>query len=574
MKAKQIRNQHIIQFLLILLLIIAVNFLGSFWNVRWDLTEDKRHSLSETTTNMLESLDDVMYIKVYLDGSELPIGFRQLKRSVRELLDEYRRYSHLVEYEFVDLSKEEDLETRHEIYNQLQEKGLEPTQLEERNSASYKEQVIFPSALIRYKENEYPVNFLVNETGRSAASQINKSVARLEQHFTNGMLKLTDSEIKKVAFIEGHNELDEYQTMDAMIALSDYYQIERLKINGVLGALDDYEAIVIAKPNSRVTEKDKFIIDQYIMNGGKAMWLVEWMQMDMDSLANQYSSMALIRDINLDDLLYNYGVRINPDLVQDLNSLSIPVTVNSKDGKPQFEPRAWFFFPAILTDNSHIINRNISVLRTQFASSIDSVNPDMRVTKTPILKTSEFSRTLSVPVNVSLGIVRNPPDPRTFNQGEKTVAMLLEGEFPSNFDMRIPPEIAVNEDIDFKTVSVPTKQIVVSDGDVIRNFVRIEGNRNLPFQLGEDRYYQNQFTPGNKEFILNSLNYLCGDEALIELRMRELKLRTLDSTKVMNHGLFWAVFNSVVPVILIVLFGLIVFFIRKQKYGKQSVKNQ
>jgi ABC-2 type transport system permease protein len=574
MKAKQIRNQHILQFLIILLLIVVINFLGSFWNVRWDVTEDKRHSLSETTTDMLKELDDVMYIKVYLDGNELPIGFRQLKRSVRELLDDYRRYSHLVEYEFVDLSKEKDIDTRYEIYNQLQEKGLEPTQLEERNSASYKEQVIFPSALIRYKEAEFPVNFLENERGSSTASQINKSIARLEQHFTNAMMKLTNPEIKKVAFLEGYDELDEYQTMDAMIALSDYYQIERLNINGVLGALDEYEAIVIAKPNSRVSEKDKFIIDQYIMNGGKALWLVEWMQMDMDSLTDQYSSMALMRDINLDDLLFNYGVRINPDLVQDLNCLSIPVAVNSKDGKPQFEPRAWYFFPALLTENSHIINRNISVLRTQFASSIDSVNPDMRVTKTPILRTSEFSRALSVPVNVSLGIVRNPPDPRSFNQGEKTVAMLLEGEFPSNFDMRIPPEIAVDEDIDFKTVSVPTKQIVVSDGDVIRNFVRKEGNRHIPFQLGEDKYYQNQFTPGNKEFILNSMNYLCGDEALIELRMRELKLRTLDRTKVMNKGLFWAVFNSVVPIILIILFGLIVFFVRKQKYGKHTIQKQ
>lgn len=568
MKAKQIRNQHIFQFVIILLLIFVLNFLGSFWYARWDLTEDKRYSLSETTIETLDQLDDVLFVKVYLDGNDLPINFRHLQRSVIELLNDYRRYSHFVEYEFVDVSEEQDLETRYEIYAQLQEKGLIPTQLEEGNSDSYKQQVIFPSALLRYKDIEYPVNFLENDGVSNPSVQINKSIARLEQHFTNGLIRLLNPSKKKIAFIEGHSELDEYQTMDAMLELNEYYQIERLKINEVLGSLDDYEAIVVAKPNSRFSEKDKFIIDQYVMNGGKVMWLVEWMQMDMDSLSNQYSSMALIRDINLDDLLFNYGVRINPDLVQDLNCLSVPVTVNSVNGKPQFEPRPWYFFPAILTDNSHVINRNISVLRTQFVSSIDTVSPDMRVTKTPLLRTSEFSRSLGVPVNVSLGIMRNPPDPRSFNQGEKMVAVLLEGEFPSNFDLRIPPEIVMNEDIDFKPISVPTKQIVISDGDVIRNYVRKVGERREPFNLGSDRYYQNQFTPGNMEFILNSMNYLCGDEELIHLRMREVKMRTLDRGKVMNKGAFWVVFNSVVPILLIVIFGLLVLFLRRMKYRK------
>lgn len=568
MKAKQIRNQHIFQFVIILLLIFVLNFLGSFWYARWDLTEDKRYSLSETTIETLGQLDDVLFVKVYLDGNDLPIGFRHLQRSVIELLNDYRRYSHFVEYEFVDVSEEQDLETRYEIYAQLQEKGLIPTQLEEGNSDSYKQQLIFPSALLRYKDIEYPVNFLENDGVSNPSVQINKSIARLEQHFTNGIIRLLNPGKKKIAFIEGHSELDEYQTMDAMLELNEYYQIERLKINEVLGSLDDYEAIVVAKPNSRFSEKDKFIIDQYVMNGGKVMWLVEWMQMDMDSLSNQYSSMALIRDINLDDLLFNYGVRINPDLVQDLNCLSVPVTVNSVNGKPQFEPRPWYFFPAILTDNSHVINRNISVLRTQFVSSIDTVNPEMRVTKTPLLRTSEFSRSLGVPVNVSLGIMRNPPDPRSFNQGEKTVAVLLEGEFPSNFDLRIPPEIVMNEDIDFKPISVPTKQIVISDGDVIRNYVRKVGDRREPFNLGGDRYYQNQFTPGNMEFVLNSMNYLCGDEELIRLRMREVKMRTLDRGKVMNKGAFWVVFNSVVPILIILIFGLLVLFLRRMKYRK------
>ncbi|PID95448.1 MAG: hypothetical protein CSA94_01570 [Bacteroidetes bacterium] len=338
----------------------------------------------------------------------------------------------------------------------------------------------------------------------------------------------------------------------------------------MLGALDDYEAVVIAKPNSRVSEKDKFIIDQYIMNGGKVLWLVEWMQMDMDSLANSASSVALIKDPNIDDLLYNYGVRINPDLIQDVNCLSIPIAVNQVNGNPSFEPRPWYFFPAILSGNSHIINENISVLRTQFVSSIDTVGENVNIKKTPLLKTSRFSRSLGVPVNVNLDIVRQPPDPKLFSQGAKTIAVLLEGEFPSNFDMRIPAEIVMSEDIQFKNVSVPTKQIVVSDGDVIRNYVRKMGTRQEPFQLGADKYYKNQFTPGNKEFILNCVNYLCGDEDIISLRMREIKLRTFDHSKVTEQGQFWMIFNALVPVLIILVLGLTVYFTRKIRYGKKS----
>jgi ABC-2 type transport system permease protein len=569
MKPKEIRNQHITQFIISVLLVLVLNVLGSFLYVRWDLTEDKRHSLSDVTIQLLDSVSETMFVKVYLDGDDLPSGFRKLKRSVLDLLDDYRRYSGMIEYEFINLNDEQDIEKRYEIYAQLEDKGLIPTQLEESASGSYKKQVIFPGALINYGGKEFPVNFLENEGVAGAEAKINKSIARLEQHFTNAMMRLLFPEIKKIAFIEGHDELDEYQTMDIMVALSDFYRIERLSINGILGALDDYAAVVIAKPNARFSEKDKFIIDQYIMNGGKVLWLIEWMQMDMDSLQDKMSSVALLNDINLDDQLYDYGVRINPDLVQDLNALSVPITVNYVSGKPQFEPRPWLFFPAILTDNSHIINQNISVLRTQFVSSIDTVNSDLRVRKTPLLKTSEFSRAISVPVDVSLDIMRNPPDPKLFIQGKKTIAVLLEGEFHSNFDMRIPPEIALDNNIDFKPISAPTKQIVVSDGDVIRNFVRRMGEKKEPFQLGADRYYQNQFTPGNKEFILNCVNYLCDDEEIIQLRMREIKLRLLDKTKVYEKGRVWVILNTVIPVLSVLIIGLLVFLLRKYRYTKK-----
>lgn len=570
MKPKQIRNQHIFQLVLIFLIIAVMNFIGSFWSFRWDLTEEKKHSLSETTIEMLKDLDDIVYVKVYLDGDDLPSAFRSLQRKIRETLDDYRRYSSNVEYEFIDLNKEMDLDTRYQIYDQLQNKGLIPTQLEEGGSTSYRQQMVFPGAIISYGESEYPVNLLENDGNSGPEKKINTSISRVEQHLTQAMLNLIRPKIRKIAFVEGHDELDEYHTMDIMYALSEYYQIERLSIDGVLGALDSYEVVVFAKPNSRVSEKDKFVIDQYIMNGGKALWLVEWMQMDMDSLKTQMSSVALIKDFNLDDILFNYGVRINPDLIQDMNCLSIPIAVNQVNGKPQFEPRAWPYFPAIILKSNNIITKNLSVLRTAFVSSIDTVGDDNKIKKTILLKTSEFSRSIGAPIDVSLDIMRNPPDPKLFMQGEKSIAVLLEGEFHSNFDMRIPPEIASNKDINFKMRSVPTRQIVISDGDIIKNYVETKGDKKSPIQLGADKYYQNQFTPGNKEFILNCMNYLTGDNDIIKLRMREIKMRLLDHEKVRREGIFWVTFNTAVPILIVLMFGLTVFFMRKLRYGESK----
>ncbi|MFO7789667.1 MAG: gliding motility-associated ABC transporter substrate-binding protein GldG [Bacteroidota bacterium] len=574
MDRSQIKKQHIIQVFLLILIVVLINFISSMWYLRIDLTEENRHSLSDTSIELLESLDDIMYIKVYLDAEELPAHLLRLQRKTREMLDDFRRYCPQVEYEFINPFEEEDEDIQYKIYQQLEEKGLVPTRLQQGGPESSSQQLVFPGAILSYKGQEYPVNFFENEGVGGADRKVQKSISRMEQKFVQGMMRLSEPEVKKIAFIEGHGELDEYQTMDIMISLSEFYKIERLSIDGVLGALDDYKAVVVAKPTERINEKDKFILDQYIMHGGKVLWLIEWMGMSMDSLANKTSSMALIRDINMDDMLFDYGVRINPDLIQDLNCLSIPVTVNQRSGEPQFEPRQWYFFPAITSENNHIINKNVSVMRTQFVSSIDTVGENDDIEKTFLLRTSQYSRTLGVPVEVSLDMVERPPNPRLFNQGKQPIAVLLEGTFRSNFDMRIPPEFVTNEEIDFMAHSEPTSQIVISDGDMIRNYVKKMGEKKEPFQLGADKYYQQQFTPGNKEFIMNAINYLCGDEALIKLRMKDIKLRLLDKGKVRENGMFWVVFNTAVPIIAIVLLGLTLIMLRRYKYTRKIVTNK
>ena len=565
-------KQSLIRFLLILLIIAAVNFISSEWFFRLDLTAEKRYSINHTSKEILSDLDDVVYIKVYLSGKELPVGFKRLQRRVKELLDDFRVYSPRIEYDFIDPFEDPDLETQREIYFQLLNKGLVPTQVQVGGGSDYTEQVLFPGAIIRYKENEYPVNFFVDNLVANNDQSFNQTYSELESNFIRAIWMLSRHNKQKIAFIEGHGELDTYQTTDIMTALSEYYQIDRLKINGVLNALDEYSAIVIAKPDSVFHEDDKFIIDQYIMNGGKVLWLIEWMKVSMDSLAYKATEMALINDINLDDQLFRYGVRINPDLIQDLRCLNIPVVVNMIGNEPQFKPLPWYFFPVIIPDTlqNHPLNRNVSRIRTNFISSMDTVGDNFKVKKTILLRTSKQSKSIMAPVEVSLSMLNDPLEMASFNRPHRSVAILLEGEFDSNFDLRIPPEIQNSNEIKFKNKSVATKMIVISDGDIIRNEVKKLGNKTQTFVLGEDKYYPEQYCPGNKEFIMNCINYLCEDKTLIEMRMREIKLREFNRTKVQQEGVLWVWLNTLIPIALILIIGISLLLLRRFMYGRRS----
>ena len=454
------------------------------------------------------------------------------------------------------LSDEEEVEPleRKKIFAQLYNKGLNPTYIVQQEGMGGSEKIIFAGALVKYKEKDFPINLLTNSpSGNTPYTMLSRKV-------------------HKVAFLEGHDELDENRTYDIMSSLSKYYRIERVNMNGSLNALDDYGCVVIAKPQKRFNERDKYIIDQYIMNGGKVIWFVEWMQFDMDSLNTNPTAMALMNDINLSDQLFNYGVRINPDLIQDLRCLQIPVCVNTVEGKPQFEPKPWYYFPLIVPDTllDHQLVKNLDVMRTCFVSSIDTVGEDPLVKKTILLRTSQYAKALSHPVEISLDILREKPEMLTFNKPNMPVAVLLEGQFKSNFANRLPPELADNKDFKFKERSEKTQMIVVSDGDFIRNEIKRMGDKVQPYPLGYDKYYDAQYTPGNTQFIINCVNYLCADEGLISLRMREPKSRTLNATKVREEKAMWICVNIIVPILIVLLIGFTMIVMRKVKYSKKE----
>lgn len=537
-------------------------YISSFVFFRIDLTSEKRYTLSESTVDLLKQNEEGIHIKIYLEGEGLPPGFKKLQRSIREMLDEFSVYSgNNLTYEFINPSENPDKEIRKSIYQELNAKGVLPINLNDKDQEGrVSQKVIFPGALLIYKGNEVAINFLKNTQGLSAEQNLNNSIQSLEYEFTNALRKLISDEVVKVAFIQGHGELHEYEVMDITKTLSEYYEVQTGILGGQLGIIDQFKAIIIANPTKKFTEEDKFVIDQYIMNGGRVMWLIDGVNASMDSLAIQPSALALANEYNINDQLFKYGARVNHNLVMDLNC--VPIGLMSKKNSNQgVELFPWLYYPEIRSDNNHFITKYLNSVKTTFVSSVDTVGDSPDIKRTILLKSSEYSRQAHVPVRLSLEIIGRQPNPNAFNEGQLPVAVLLEGKFVSLYKNRSTANLA-NSISDFKTESEETKLIVVGDGDIARNEVASNGE---VFPLGYDRNTGLNYK-GNSEFLLNAVNYLCGDEALMSLRLRELKLRLLDKQRILKERTFWQIVNVVAPVIIVLLFAAVLLFIRKRRY--------
>jgi len=576
---KNIRRNSFVQLAIGLAIIILVNIIGAFAFYRLDLTAEKRYTLSPSTRKMLKGLDDVVYFKVYLEG-DFPAGFKRLSNETREMLNQFRAYSDNIEYEFIDPTAGKDKAGLEAMYEQLAKSGLNPTDLVVKEDAGSSRKIIFPGAIVSYRGKEMPLDLLLTQVGRPSDEVLNNSVQGLEFGFCNVIRKLTVSQKPKIAFIEGQGELSAEYTASCEAALSEYYEVEHVKIDGKLSALtkrtqrgkdstdfsfkNKYKAIIIAKPDSAFAknERDKFIIDQFIMHGGKVLWLVDPVYAEMDSLQKQDKTVALTNELNLDDMLFNYGVRLNSNLVVDMNALPIPVVIDRK-GNQKMIP--WIFFPVLIPTSTHPIVRNLNAVKTEFVSSIDTLDTP-GVTKTILLTTSRYSRVLNTPVIISLAYLYQQPDVTMFNQPYQPVAVLLEGEFNSLFENRVPPEIAEAPEVGFLAKSSKTQMIVVADGDIIKNQLQPGTIAKTPLPLGYDKYTGQQF--GNKDFILNAVNYLCDDSGLLSVRSREVKLRSLDGARVEAERTKWQLINTLVPVLLVLAFALVQGYLRKRRYSR------
>lgn len=565
MRKKDRIIKNILQLFLVFLIIGVVGYLSSVWYFRLDLTSEKKYTLSNTTRKILEGLPGDVFIRVYLEG-DMPIGFKRLKRASMELLDEFHVYSkRKVSFDFINPSDEENLKKRNKIFKDLFKKGLHPLNVQSSDKEGGQSQkTLFPGAIISYNGLEMLVNMLINNPNLPASENLNRSMENLEYEFIRALEAITSDTIYKIAFLEGHGELYEPQVEDISRELSRYYTIDRGQIGGKPGILDEYAAVIIAKPVKPFSEPDKLVLDQYLMQGGNILWMIDPVAVDMDSLMYSSITLAFLRDLKLNDILFKYGVRINGDLIQDIQCARIPVNTAIVGNPPKYTPVPWLFYP-LLEGTDHAISRNLNLVKAEFASVLDTLAGGGDIQKSVLLRTSDFSKTYGVPNLINLVDVKKPLPREAFSRKRIPVAVLLEGEFNSAFRNRRLEAILPGQKISFLDKSKPAKMIVISDGDIIRNDVRFQGGKPVPLPLGQDRLTQQTY--GNKDFILNAVSYLAGQSDLMELRERELKLRLLDKAKLSSGKLKWQLINTLVPVFLVLLFGIIAGILRRKHYG-------
>jgi ABC-2 type transport system permease protein len=550
--------------LLILIFLVALAIISYFYFFRIDLTSDKRYSITDQTKNLMQKIDSPLEVVVYLDGDLNP-GFQRLKKSTAELLDELSVYSNksiAVKYENPSLA--DSPAEREKKYTELQAHGLTPTAVYERDKEGKSiQKIIFPWIEISYKGKKVPVCLLKNILGNSGEENLNISIENLEFEITDGIRRLVNTEISKIAFIEGHGELPEAETYDISKSLSRYFQIDRGVLARDASILNNYKAIIIAKPTKPFSESDKFIIDQYIMNGGRVLWLIDGVRIAKENLSTIGLSPAMELDLNLNDQLFRYGVRINPVLLQDVQCASVPINIAPANATPQFEPTPWYFAPLLLASPEHPVSRNITEVRSEFCSGIDVVGDNKQVKYQLLLATSDNTHIIGTPTTIDLSQKLKANDKGYFNAVYVPVAVSLEGIFESDFANRMIPKGLVNT-LPILKQSIKTRQIVVADGDIIRNEVSLKDSTSIP--LGFDRYMNQQF--GNKEFIQNAVLYLADDDGWMQLRSHTLKLRLLNKKITNEDRIIWQLGNVLIPIGLLLIFGVAYQIIRKRKYTR------
>lgn len=576
-----VKRSHFLQLLLGLVAIVFVNVVGYYFFARWDLTKEKRYSLSVSTKKLLKNVNEVVFIRCYLDG-DMPAEYKTLRNETREMLDQFRAYNSNIEYEFVDPNAFEDKSERNEFYGRLFEKRFSPINVMTTKSNTQVQQYIFPYMEITHKGRTYLVPLISSKHGITGESIISGSIENLEYNLYTSIRSVVNDKKDKIAFLYGHGELPVENICDFVASLNEYYEVDSVSINEKLNALTDrvydsvdinkvttankYKCLIVAKPTSMFSYKDLYIIDQYIMHGGKVLWLLDALTVSMDSLQTQPSTVAVSNYTGIDDILFRYGAKVNTNLVLDIQCAKVPiVTGQYQENVPQMTYYPWNFFPEIHPNSNNIISDKISPVKMEFVSSIDTTASPAK--KTILLSSSKSTRLLNAPVNVSLTMLKQKQEPKLFNSGEKTVAMLLEGEFYSAFKNRLTAAMEENSQIAFKDFSDSTAMIVVADGDIVRNDF-INGQL-LP--LGYDKYTRQMY--GNKEFLLNCVNYLCGDRDLIPLRSREVILRKLDVAKIDRERTFWQLINVAAPVLCVLVFALFFGLFRKKYYTGKLFSN-
>ena len=532
----------------ILATLILVNISVYHFILRWDMTNDRRYSIAPTTKALLQELDAPVQVVILLDG-ELNAGFQRLQRATIEIVEELGA---------VIGNRRSGIEYRVSAEDIPQ--GIMPTVIHERTHKGQTAQTtIYPFALVTYKGKTTIVELLRNNRGLSGEENLNHSIENLEFAFVEALHALTREKVEKIAFLEGHGELSESEVYDLSQALSYYYQIDRGVLGTETGVLDDYRVVVIADPQEPFTEEEKYILDQYLMQGGRILWVVNGVRFSNETLSQNGMTPVIPLDLNISDMLFRYGVRVNPALVQDLQCLPMPVDVSSDPQHPNWQPMPWTYAPLLLTSQASPITRNLMQVSATMASCIEFVGGEDGLHKTTLLATSSNSKITGTPAEVDLSLFNG--NENEFKYAFIPVAASIEGVFPSLFAHLLPPE-GMQLHAPLRKHSEPTKQIIVAAGSTIRN----EWQKGQPLPLGYDRYTQTQF--GNRDFMVNAVLYLTDDTGWMNLRQKQLTLRLINDQRARDGRIAAQIISIVMPLLLLTIVGAAVILIRKERYTR------
>lgn len=562
MVMKENKSKALKQLGIVFLAIIVINLISNFFFKRFDLTQDKRYTLSETTLNIIESVDSPLYIEVYLEGN-FPPEFKRLQNETKQLLEEFTAYNSNIIFNFKNPIEKE--ETRVEKMKEFYAKGMQPLSITVEDKGKQSQEVVFPWAQATYGDKFTKIALLKNLMGASTEQKVISSVQHLEFGFAEAINKVSKEKQKKIAVIKGNGELIEPFMADFLKTVKESYYIGPFTLDSVakqptqtLEALKKYDLAVIAKPTEAFTEEEKQVLDQYIMNGGKTLWLVDVISADMDSLYNETGTiLAAQRELNLTDMFFKYGIRMNPLLIKDEYATPIKLATGNQGSETQMQEYTWKFAPFIYPTSTNPIVKNMEGIKFEFASPIEILKNDIK--KTVLLSSSEYSKTIGTPSPISLDMVTEETTPEEYEgKGLLPVAVLMEGKFKSAYQNRILPF----KDNSFQAIGKENKMIVISDGDVVKN----QMDKGVPLELGFDKWTNQLY--GNKEFLMNCVNYLLDDNGLINIRSKDVDLPLLNKEEVYKNYTAAQLITVGLPIVILAIFGFLFTFLRKRKYSR------
>ncbi|CAG5073661.1 hypothetical protein DYBT9623_04852 [Dyadobacter sp. CECT 9623] len=547
----------ILRIVLLITFLAGLNWLASLFFFRLDLTEDKRYSISEATKELLGSLEKDIIVNVYLSG-EFPAGFERLESATRETLEEFKTFSngHLT-VNYSDPSSATSEDQRQKQYMNLVDRGLTPTNVFANEDGKRTEKIIFPGAIVQADTLAVPVQLLKGNKTSSSEDQLNQSYEGVEFELASAIRLLANPDRKKIGLIVSHTKISPARLSDLIATIQQHYDVF-LDMNNP-ESYDGLDALLVMKPDSAFSDDDKYKLDQYVVSGGKAMFFIDGAKVDSVSLDGNY---AQPNDLNLNDLFFKWGVRVNTNLIKDLNCADILLNVGTRGDAPEIKPLPWRFYPLLNNFGPHTITRNLNAVYTRFLSSIDTVGGAANIQKMPLMFTSPYTQVVNAPALVGYNEARKDPEASEYRGGAKLAAVLLEGSFNSLFQNRILPNDP--RSAKFKGEGNGGKVIICSDGDVIVN--DFDYKRNAPLPLGYDRVSQQTF--GNKDFVMNALDYLTDANGLISARNKEINIRALDKIKLQENRKFWQGLNLLLPIALIGIFGALRYYLRLRKFTR------